>query len=50
MNTDKMTAIGLFYAAYLFLAIGVFLVVGLIYNNDMIWAIAFIGSLCGFLV
>lgn len=50
MNTDKMTAIGLFYAAYLFLAIGVFLTVGLFYDNDTVWAISFIGSVCGFFV
>lgn len=42
-------AIGLFYGAYLMLAIAIFLVVGLINNDGMVWATAFMGCTFGFL-
>lgn len=42
-------AIGLFYGAYLMLAIAIFFVVGLMYNNAMVWASAFMGCTFGFL-
>ena len=42
-------AIGLFYGAYLMLAIAIFFVVGLIYNDVVVWASAFMGCTFGFL-
>lgn len=43
------TAIGLFYGAYLMLAIAIFFVIGLIYNDKIIWASLFLGCTFGFL-
>lgn len=42
-------AIGLFYGAYLMLAIAIFFVVGLIYHDVVVWASAFMGCTFGFL-
>ena len=42
-------AIGLFYGAYLMLAIAIFFVVGLIYNDVVVWVSAFMGCTFGFL-
>ena len=42
-------AIGLFYGAYLMLAIAIFFVVGLMNNNVIVWGSAFLGCTFGFL-
>ena len=43
-------AVGLFYAVGLFLGAGFFFVLGLLYNQPMVWGASFLGGMCLFLV